>query len=204
MLRNVYLQGELGERYGEKRQIDADSFIDVINCLSANFDDFRSYFAECLDKDIYFAFKISNKVAENAEDFFIPLQEGDIIITPVPAGEGKLGKALGAALGIVLMVASGGLAAPVGAALGLGAKGTAVVGGLFKMLGTNMFNSNVQKLLAEDPSADTEQDPSYLFTGSDQNISSDDPVPICYGRLRVPSRPVSFEVRVEDEVQYSI
>lgn len=200
MLRTVHLQGELGKRYGEQREIDADSFIDVIDCLSANFDDFRSYFAECYEKNIYFAFKINDKVAENIEEIFIPLQEGDIIITPVPAGEGKLGKALGVIAGGLIAF----FAAPIAAGIGLTGTAATIGGGLFKLLGTNMLNSNAQKLLAEDPSADTEQDPTYLFTGSDQNISSDDPVPVCYGRLRIPSRPVSFEVRVEDEVQYSI
>ena len=196
MLRNVYLEGELGERYGKHRKINADNFIEIVDCLSSNFDDFRSYLTECYDKNIYFAWKINDKTVENAEELYLPLEEGDIVVTPVPAGEGKLGDALKVVAGVLIAIFAGPVAGAFGVTSKLGV-------GLFKMAGTQLMNNSVQKLLAEDPSGDTSQDPTYLFTGSDQAISSTDPVPICYGRVRVPGRSVSFEVRTEDDVQYS-
>lgn len=49
-------------------------------------------------------------------------------------------------------------------------------------------------MMAPDPSTDSDQEKSYLFNGAEQNIVSGDPVPLLYGRLRVPGQPISFEV----------
>jgi hypothetical protein len=50
-------------------------------------------------------------------------------------------------------------------------------------------------MMAPDPSVDSQQDESYLFQGSNQNIIEGDPVPILYGKLRIPGRPISFEIK---------
>ena len=49
--------------------------------------------------------------------------------------------------------------------------------------------------MAPDPSTDNQQDESYLFQGAGQTIVEGDPVPVLYGKLRVPGRPISFEVK---------
>ena len=50
------------------------------------------------------------------------------------------------------------------------------------------------QIMAPDPATDADQEESYLFNGSEQNIVEGDPVPVLYGRLRVPGQPVNFEV----------
>ena len=62
-----------------------------------------------------------------------------------------------------------------------------------------MFAAGLLELLSEDPATD-DQDTSYLFSGSSQNINEGDPIPVCYGHLRIPGRQISFEIRNEDSV----
>lgn len=52
-------------------------------------------------------------------------------------------------------------------------------------------------MMAPDPSTDNEQDESYIFQGSKQNLVEGDPVPVLYGELRIPGRTVSFHTRSE-------
>jgi hypothetical protein len=58
--------------------------------------------------------------------------------------------------------------------------------------------------MAPDPSVDSQQDESYLFQGTAQTAVEGDPVPIVYGKLRVPGRPISFEVRNRNQAFISI
>ena len=50
MLRDVYLEGELGEKFGKVRRMEANSFEDALRCLSGNFHDFKNYLAVCYNK----------------------------------------------------------------------------------------------------------------------------------------------------------
>ncbi len=188
MLRTVHLQGELGEKFGFERQIEANSFKDVLLCLQANFEDFKAYLADCYEKEIYFIWKINNQELTCPDELLLEYPEGDMVITPIPAGAGfSLKSAFKAIAGFALVI--------VGSILLM--KGAFVLGGLSYLAGQYLFSQGLYELLAEDPSTDDE-DLSYLFSGADQNINSNDPIPVCYGRLRIPGRPISFEIRNED------
>jgi len=188
MLRTVHLQGELGEKFGFERQIEANSFKDVLLCLQANFEDFKAYLADCYEKEIYFVWKINNQELTCPDELLLEYPEGDMVITPIPAGAGfSLKSAFKAIAGFALVI--------VGSILLI--KGAFVLGGLSYLAGQYLFSQGLYELLAEDPSTDDE-DLSYLFSGADQNINSNDPIPVCYGRLRIPGRPISFEIRNED------
>ena len=64
-------------------------------------------------------------------------------------------------------------------------------------VGVNLAMAGVQQMMAPDPSVDNDQDESYLFQGTGQTLIEGDPVPILYGKLRVPGRPISLHVRNE-------
>ncbi len=187
MLRTVHLQGELGEKFGFERQIEANSFKDVLLCLQANFEDFKGYLADCYEKEIYFIWKINNQELTCPDELLLEYPTGDMVITPIPAGAISIKSAFKAIAGFALVV--------VGAGMLLAGK--AVLGSLAYLAGQYLFSQGLYELLAEDPSTDDE-DLSYLFSGADQNINSNDPIPVCYGRLRIPGRPISFEIRNED------
>ena len=67
-----------------------------------------------------------------------------------------------------------------------------------RSVGVNLAITGLQELMAPDPSTDhfkMQVKDTYLFQGSQQNIIEGDPVPVLYGELRVPGRPISVRVR---------
>ena len=67
------------------------------------------------------------------------------------------------------------------------------------MLAVNLALTGMQQLMAPDPSVDDGPE-NYLFNGAGQNIQEGDPVPLLYGELRVPGRPVSVNISVGQPV----
>ena len=199
MLRKVYLEGEIGEKFGKEFEIQASSFGKVIQCLELNFPEFRNYLVDCAEKGINFTCQVADKPIEDEREMLLEYEEGDMIITAIPAGsKSGIGKLLAAAVLITIGVltygvGTGFLAAPIGAA------GSMTWGQLIGMtligMGVSLGMAGIQQIMAPDPSVDNQQDESYLFQGSGQNILEGDPVPVLYGKLRVPGRPISFEVK---------
>ena len=225
MKRNVYLEGEMGARFGKEFQIAADSFTDVFKCLKCNFSGFMPYLQECHEKNIGFILEVEGKPIKSEAEALLIYKEGDMIITPVPAGSKSGPAKILAAVAVTVMTAGmgafalgaaggGGLAGGLGSAgalLGSGAGGiTSFLGGMMSAgggfgmlaqvgigLGVNLALGGIQQMMAPDPSTDNQQDESYIFQGSKQNIAEGDPVPVLYGELRIPGRTVSFHTRSE-------
>ena len=225
MERNVYLEGEMGVRFGREFQIAADSFTDVFRCLKCNFSGFMPYLQECHEKNIGFILEVEGRPIRNEAEALLLYREGDMIITPVPAGSKSGPAKILAAVAITVMTAGMGAAAlgmtatsvatgatvtgfgaaftsmgAFTAALGgaLGAGGT--LGVLTQVglgLGINLALGGIQQMMAPDPSTDNQQDESYIFQGSKQNIAEGDPVPVLYGELRIPGRTISFHTKSE-------
>ncbi len=205
MMRNIYLQGELAEKFGSKFRMHADTTQEIIKCINANRPEFKNYLVECDKNDIGFTVEYQNKKIVD-EDLLVPLEEGDVTIAIVPAGsKSGLGKILAAVfLAFVVLPMIG--AAAIGGAGGLlpGAQltfgeamiaGFATMGGkAVAMLAVNLAMTGVNQIMAPDPSVDTDSPENYSFNGGSQNIKSGDPIPILYGELRVPGRPISLDV----------
>lgn len=201
MMRNVYLQGELGDRFGKKFQMSASTPAEIIKCINANRDGFRPFLLECHEKGVAFNVKIEEKdVVE--EEFILPLKKGDVTISLIPAGsKSGLSKILAAILivTIALPALAGAPSAAVGPNLTLGEKiamGAAkgIKGKILVGLATNLALVGLQQVLAQDPSTDSQNPTNYLFDGDAQNTKRGDPVPVLYGELRVPGRPISIDI----------
>lgn len=219
MKRNVYLEGEMGVRFGKEFQMAADSFTDVFRCLKCNFSGFMPYLQECHEKNIGFILEVEGRPIRNEAEALLLYREGDMIITPIPAGSKSGPAKILAAVAITVMTAGMGAAAggfltvsstgaitqgfaaaftsfgSFGAALGAAAGTTS--GLLALSVGVNLAMAGIQQMMAPDPSTDNQQDESYIFQGSKQNIAEGDPVPVLYGELRIPGRTVSFHTRSE-------
>ena len=91
---------------------------------------------------------------------------------------------------------TGGFAGSVGGwAVGAGSGASLTGVGVAAISATaSLALSGIQQMMLPDPSTDT-QDESYLFQGSGQTMVEGDPVPLLYGELRIPGRPVSMVVR---------
>lgn len=206
MQRNIYLEGDLGGRFGTHMSLNAPTVADVMKLIEVNNDDFRGYLIDAHEKGVGFHIDVAGEEIEYDEELLLPLHEGDITITPVPAGSKGGGKILAAILIVTLLVVTGGAAAAAYGPAGAGGLGgflftgygstlaLSIPGYLLAGVAVSLALSGLAEMMAPDPATDADQQTSYLFNGSEKNVIEGDPVPVLYGKLRVPGRPVSFEI----------
>ncbi len=203
MMRNIYLEGEMGQRFGTGFCVNAPKISDAFSLIEVNDPSFRQYLIDCHENDIGFVIDVAGDQIDYEEELLMPFNEGDITITPVPAGSKGIGKIIMAVVVLYIAYATGSLEA-AGMLMGEGSAGLSFWG--FKgvlhgfaglvMLGVavNLAMMGLMEMLAPDPSSDSDGESSYLFNGSSQNIIEGDPVPVLYGQLRVPGQPIGFEM----------
>lgn len=203
MLRNVYLEGELGQKFIPHFEMEFTKPAEVFQCLNANFDEFRSYLIKKYEEDVGFHIEIAGNEIEDPRELLMEIREGDMIITPLPAGsKGGVGKILVAAaltvatvgIGSAILGIQGGFSSVAAFVKAAGAVGATLGGKLALGFAMNMAITGLGEMMAPDPSTDADQEQSYLFNGAEQNIIEGDPVPILYGHLRIPGQPISFEI----------
>lgn len=197
MLRNVYLEGELGTKFVKEFQVEASRPSEVFQCLDCNFPEFKQYMIGCADKDLGFTIEVGDSSIESEDELLLTLQDGDMVITPIPAGSKSGGaKILAAVFIVAAIIITGGYAAAAGMTWGqgIGSVLASIPGQLAAGLAINLALTGIQQLMAPDPSVDSDSDESYLFNGPQQNIVEGDPVPVLYGQLKVPGQPISFEI----------
>jgi predicted phage tail protein len=210
MERKVYLEGAIAKKFGSEFTIYAESVADVWRCLNCNFPELREYLIECHEKDIGFLCQVGDKGLDNEEEMLLKIQAGDVFISPQPAGsKSGLGKIL-AAIAIVALVAISGGYAFFGNSMvsfGTAIAATGTVGLVAMGVAVNLALTGIQQMMAPDPSLDTPNtnagENSYLFQGSEQTVLEGDPVPVAYGELRIPGRPIGFELRNKNNVYSS-
>lgn len=214
MKRKVYLEGELGEKFGKELTMNVNSFSEVFRCLECNYPEVRKYLIDCDEKNIGFVCEVAGTPLHSEEELLLEYKEGDMLIAPLPIGSKSGGGKILAAIAITIAAiyvpqlftytgqAIGGYAPTVQGSLGAATSGamgtTAQIASLSALsLATNLALTGVQQIMAPDPSVDNDQDESYLFQGTGQTLIEGDPVPVLYGKLRVPGRPISLHVRNE-------
>ena len=206
MLRDIYLEGEMGDKFGSTWRLDAATVSEALRGIECNVAGFRQYIVDCIDTGVNFHIEVAGRELEDPEELLVKMNEGDIIVTPIPAGSKSGGAKILAAIAIGVLTWGIGMAAAAGAIGTTSAAGVTTVAGVSVStiasvgygIAINLALSGIQQLMAPDPATEREQDESYLFTGSEQNIAEGDPVPLLYGELRVPGRPISFEVLNEE------
>ncbi len=197
MQHSVYLQGDLGERFGNKFTVHTDNYRDVFRCINANRPDFLPYLRKCHEEDIGFIVETAGEQIDQ-EDLLLPLKQGDITIAIAPAGsKSGVAKIIAAVilifwLGPLVFGEAGAMASMAeGVALTIGQK--AAVAGF--MMGTNLAIMGLQQVMAPDPAVDQDNPSNYIFSGGTSAQVEGDPVPLLYGELRVPGRPIAVDVR---------
>ena len=86
MQRNIYLQGELAERFGRKFVVNTENYSDIFKCIQANRPDFVPYLRECHENDIGFILDTEETGALDHTDLLAPVSKGDITLALAPAG----------------------------------------------------------------------------------------------------------------------
>tara|TARA_R110002153_G_scaffold190821_3_gene343696 strand:- start:378 stop:1088 length:711 start_codon:yes stop_codon:yes gene_type:complete len=202
MERKVYLVGDIGDKFGRAHSVHADSYSDVMKCIEANNPTLKKYLLDAHEAGVGFTLEIEGKSEEHEEDLLLPIKAGDITISAIPAGSksgsAKIFAALVLAFFVLPMIGAGSFVGPGMTTMeGIGAAMATTAGQATAMLALNLAMTGLQQLMAPDPSVDNGPD-NYLFNGSGQNIQEGDPVPLLYGELRIPGRPVSVDIRVGD------
>jgi len=205
MQRNVYLQGELGEKFGTKFVVNTDDYADIFRCINANRPDFLPYLRKCHEEDIGFILDTEEGELEH-EDLLVPAVKGDITLALAPAGSKKgITKILAAIAIIAVIYFTGGFAGlgtgtvtavgpgQVGWAVAAGG-GLSTAGSMVVLFSANLALAGIQQIMAPDPAVDQDAPTNYLFSGGASNAKEGDPVPLLYGELRVPGRPIAIEV----------
>lgn len=189
MKRKIYLDGDLGEKFGKVLTLDVSSFLEVFQAIECQRPEMRQYLVDCHEKNVGFIMHLEDTPITTEEEILLNFNEGDMYISPAPQGSGGvLGSVAKIVVGAVMII--GGLA--------LAASGFYFMAAAAFIAGGTLISSGMMTLLAPDPATDSDdvrQDTSYLFQGSGQTILQGDPVPLLYGRLRIPGRLVDFDVR---------
>lgn len=195
MLVKVKLLGELGRKFGRQYEFIANSPRDVISALSHQLEGFKQYLCEAHEKNIAFRLVDEDPDGMSYENALMPCRQ--LIIAPVIAGGGSVGKILLGIGLIALSFVSFGAGAWAGV-LGLpaGAFGTVGAGGIgafaaagstfaFKLGGALLF-SGIAELLAPSP-GDGGQSQSFLFDKAAETSVQGTPIPLLYGRYLATS-----------------
>ena len=216
MKRKIYLEGELGVKFGNEYTMTVNSFSEVFRCLECNFSDFRKYLISCDEKNIGFVCEVAGAPLKSETELLLEYREGDMVITPLPMGSKSGGAKILAAIAIATLVimnpalfVNATVAQTMGAMAASGSMNPGTIallqagaslntaGLIATGIAVNLAITGLQQVMAPDPSVDNDQDESYLFQGTGQTLIEGDPVPVLYGKLRVPGRPISLQVRNE-------
>ena len=184
MMRKVYLVGDLAEKFGSSFKVEASTYADVIKCMHVNHPTFKKYLLESEERGIVFTFQTENEHLEVEEELLLPLKEGDITFAAVPAG--SMGNDfVKTIVGATLVV------------VGISTGNPTLIS-----LGTNLAMAGIQGIMSPDPATDVSEE-NYLFNGQMQNIIEGDPVPVFYGELRIPGRPISLMQNSADKALFA-
>lgn len=189
----VKLYGHLAEQFGATHKISANTPAEVIRAFCANYKDFKKSVVQ--DGKALYKIIVGRENRSDTEQIHLGASKV-VKIVPVVAGAGGLGKVV---LGAALIVASfymptyfttqGLFAATNLSSIASSIGWSLVLGGVSQML----FSPPKMKMNSgERP----ENLPSYAFSGAVNTTGQGNPVPICYGRLRVGSQVISSGLSV--------
>ena len=192
MIRNVYLQGELGKQFGEKFSIYANNCADIVKCINANRPNFKNFLVQSAKKGLDVDVRVHDTVLDN-DDLIIPLKEGDVTITLIPAGSKNAADKIGAAILIFLAFIYPPTAAYLTTTTAAGVTQLSILGSVVSGIAVSLALTGIYELLADDPEGD-ENPTNYLYQGDAHTIEEGDPVPLLYGELVLQGVPVDFHM----------
>lgn len=200
MTRTIYLQGKMGELFGDVWNLNAATVAECMHGIDCQREGrLKQYLLDCTEKGIKFTVQRGKELLDY-DNLQMDLGEDDLIISPVPAGSGN--KLLKVIVGFVLMVAAAMILGPGGAIavaeLTGAAKFFAVAGAMaMGMIGSVLLNSGVAEYMA--PKKPGEKGDAFLFDGPVNTTKQGVPVPLAYGQLLVGGATISFGF-TDDEV----
>jgi predicted phage tail protein len=222
-MKKVVLRGELGKQFGRVHHFDLNTPAEAIRALCCNFEGFQQALATAGERGIAYIVQVGRFGLQDVQEVHNPTgSQEEISITPVLAGAG--GGGVGTVLaGVALVAVSfllpgaglfgtfglGGAAAGAGIGTVLGTAASAIGAGLI-LYGTGQLISPQPAELpgitatprsnSFDPARNDPADnrSSYIYNGAVNLTAQGNPVPLCYGRMRVGSVVISAGVSTTD------
>ena len=225
-MKRVVLRGELGKQFGRIHEFDLNTPAEAIRALCANFEGFQQALISSAERGIGYMVQVGKDVIQPEEEMHNPTgQFEEISITPVLVGAGGGGGQIALGIGLValsFLLPGAGLFGTTSIFGVSAAQGGAVLAGLGTVtsaIGASLILSGTAQLLSPQP-ADlpgitggsagrrdsfdpARNDPadnrsSYIYNGAVNLTAQGNPVPVCYGRMRVGSVVVSAGVSTTD------
>jgi predicted phage tail protein len=199
MSRNVYLHGELGEKFGDHWEMSAPTIADAIKLIECQTKGFKKYLIESVDAGLEAAIVIKDREIEEALELNLNM-EGDMHIALMPSGSRKgWAKLILAAIIIYLTWgAASGPAATWAAAPASAAVGAPMVmsytGMLAMSFGLSLAMMGITELTTKTPKHDKAGE-GGMFNGPESTIVQGTPVPILYGELLIGGKPISVNFK---------
>ena len=223
-MKRVVLRGELGKQFGRIHNFDLNTPAEAVRALCANFDGFQQALIDSAERGIGYLVQVGKEVIDPEQELHNPTaQAEEISITPVLVGAGGGFGKIAIGIGLValsfLLPGAGlfGATSIFGATAGTGV--LTALGTVTSAIGASLILSGTAQLLSPQP-ADlpgltggyggrnnsfdpTNNEPadnrsSYIYNGAVNLTAQGNPVPICYGRMRVGSVVVSAGVSTTD------
>jgi len=211
-VQTVYLKGELGERFGEKWNMNIHRVQDIFKLIKCQRDGFDTYMQHCLENDIDFAVQRGEDYIDESE-LMLSLGKEDITITPIPVGsKSKVAKLITAALMIYIgyqigrpdigqsAAQTGSMVEVTGTVTAVSTK-MKVASWALMMTGTSLGLRTLGEMMMPDGSGDDEDD-SHLFSGPQNTTVQGGAVPILYGEMVVGGTLINSSYKATRAVQH--
>ena len=213
-MKEVVLNGFLGDKFGRNWKMKANNISDIFACIEANKPSFRKEMIEFAEAGGDISIHCGGIELEDKEELLYNIGPTDVIITPLPAGAKGGGSKLlmsallvgslfipGSAALLTTAVGAGGGAAVGSAASVLAASASGLSGGAALAAGFSALNigglallgvasglalQGLGQLMAPDPSVDSaEANDEYLFGGPENTVAQNNAVPVLLGEMIV-------------------
>jgi predicted phage tail protein len=211
MLRDVYLYGEAGRRYGRHFRISVDTPHEAIRALCV----LRPGLEPVIRRGQWRLIVGNPRIRNSVDAMFMALGSQPLHIVPAtrPAGGDGIGKAIAGVVMVGATILTAGAAAPLGAGFLASMAAPAFLGmsyGSLALMGASVALGGLATMLSPKPQqqqatstqstdmARVEDRPSFLFNGVVNNTQQGGPVPLVFGRHMVGSVVISGSLNAED------
>ena len=192
-MRRILLYGELADKFGKEVLFEVKSVREAISLLQANFPTFKQHLIDA-DTRIagYEVWSGNYNLSDERKDDFSMESNAEIRIIPVIDGASAGARIIA---GIALIAISFPFIGPTMAAtslwtaMGLGMGTSLVLGGIIELLSPKPNLSS---------SVSSNDDASYLFSGTLNSTKQGSPAGLGYGKMIVGSSVVSQSIAIED------
>jgi predicted phage tail protein len=209
----IRLLGEAGRRYGRRFQLAVKTPAEAVRALCLQIPGLRQYLLESGEKGISWRVVTDHAEGLDEDQMLWPLSKR-LVLAPLPAGRGGVGKIIAGVALVGLAIVTGGatiglfgLIAPIAVSPIIGAIGASLIfGGVADLLTPTPKMPNVKGGgLGGGGSSSTsgrsqeEQLNSFAFDKSNANTVQGDVVPVLYGERIIGALPVlSFGLELQN------